>query len=321
MNTNILNAKIVEAIKDKLPQGANIIHFLTDTLYLGKEAIYRRLRGDVPFSFHEVYTIVQKLDISLDYILNYSTENNIIFELRQHSYYDPKDVDYAIFLKFLDILRNVSQESVSELAVSYNVFPQLPIQLYYNLSRYNSFKWIYQNQNLYPIRKFEEVELPRRLYEIHKDTILESMKIKHTSYIWDYTIIETLVKEIKYFENIELIDKEDVLKLKEELYDFLNYVEKLAITGEFENGNRFDLYISCIHSDTAYLYIETPNTQISMLGAFGSNHMISKDLRALTRMKGKILSRKRVATLISRSDEMYRISFFRKQRELLETLN
>jgi len=298
----------------------SLTHFLTDTLFLGKEAIYRRIRGDVAFSFYEIYLIAQKLKITLDYIVNPGSEHNIVFELRQQQYYDIKEDDYDVFNRFIRILNEITNEPISELAVSYNVFPQIPMQLFYNLGRYNSFKWIYQNQTLYPVKPFEEVEYPQELYQMHRNTILDTTKIKKTTYIWDTTIFEAIVREIKYFESIELIKKEDVLKLKEELHEFLAYIENLAKKGEFDNGNIFDLYISCIDSDTAYCYIETPRIKLSLIGAFALNHVVSSDERALAKLKGKILSRKRVATLISRSDEMYRISFFRKQHNLIDTL-
>lgn len=46
---NELNTSLIEAVKEKLPLKENLANLLIDTLYIGKEAIYRRLRGEVPF--------------------------------------------------------------------------------------------------------------------------------------------------------------------------------------------------------------------------------------------------------------------------------
>ena len=47
---NELNTSLIEAVKEKLPLKENLANLLIDTLYIGKEAIYRRLRGEVPFT-------------------------------------------------------------------------------------------------------------------------------------------------------------------------------------------------------------------------------------------------------------------------------
>ena len=53
-------------LRRKIPRGAELTTTLTDMLYLEREAVYRRLRGDVPFTFMEVVTIAKKLGISLE---------------------------------------------------------------------------------------------------------------------------------------------------------------------------------------------------------------------------------------------------------------
>lgn len=50
MITNELNTGLVNAVREKLPSKDNLANALMDILYIGKEAIYRRLRGEVPFT-------------------------------------------------------------------------------------------------------------------------------------------------------------------------------------------------------------------------------------------------------------------------------
>lgn len=49
MIMNELNTNLIEAAKEKFPAKGQLANILMDTLYMGKEAIYRRLRGEVPF--------------------------------------------------------------------------------------------------------------------------------------------------------------------------------------------------------------------------------------------------------------------------------
>lgn len=53
MITDQLNTGLISAMKEKLPQGTNLANLLMDILYIGKEAVYRRLRGEVPFTLAE----------------------------------------------------------------------------------------------------------------------------------------------------------------------------------------------------------------------------------------------------------------------------
>ena len=55
MMTNNPNANLIEAMKEKLPLKGQLADMLMDTLYIGKEAVYRRLRGEVPFTLQESY--------------------------------------------------------------------------------------------------------------------------------------------------------------------------------------------------------------------------------------------------------------------------
>ena len=68
MITNELNTGLVNAVREKLPSKENLANTLMDILYIGKEAIYRRLRGEVPFTLTEAAIISRKLGISLDKI-------------------------------------------------------------------------------------------------------------------------------------------------------------------------------------------------------------------------------------------------------------
>ena len=71
MITYELNTGLIEAVKEKLPEGSNLANTLMDILYIGKEAIYRRLRGEVPFTLSEAATISREMGVSLDKLVGW----------------------------------------------------------------------------------------------------------------------------------------------------------------------------------------------------------------------------------------------------------
>lgn len=89
MMTNNPNANLIEAMKEKLPLKGQLADMLMDTLYIGKEAVYRRLRGEVPFTLQESALISRKLGISLDKIIGLSFKSNAMFNINIVDYDDP----------------------------------------------------------------------------------------------------------------------------------------------------------------------------------------------------------------------------------------
>lgn len=320
VNAEILNNNLQGAIRNKLPKGTNIANALADILFIGKEAVYRRLRGEVPFSLYESALIVKHFGISLDSIINTATSGNAIFELKDQRFYDLSEADYSMLEEYLGVLKFAQQEPYSEQVYTSNVFPQFPSHLYSLLTKYNSFRWMYLNYNLSMIKTFHEMDYPERLSKTSKEIIDETMNIKDTSYIWDSSIFQSIVKEIQYFHNIRLINKEDLADLRDELLELLDLLESIASKGKFETGNKVHIYISNINSEAVYSYLETPHIHLSMIGALAMNYVVSLEPKTLLKLKERIHSLKRVSTLISESGEIQRVQFFKTQRETVNTL-
>ena len=81
METFRLNTMLIKAVKKQVPVDTNLAIMLMDFLCLGKEATYRRLRGEVPFTFAEAATISQKFGISLDELINTSISEHSFLKL------------------------------------------------------------------------------------------------------------------------------------------------------------------------------------------------------------------------------------------------
>ena len=76
------------------------------------------------------------------------------------------------------------------------------------------------------------------------------------------------VKEIKYFASLNLISKDDVMHLKEELLQLLGVVEHLSIKGEFSENKKVSFYLSNISFEATYSYIEKHDYQVSLLRVY-----------------------------------------------------
>ena len=160
--------------------------------------------------------------------------------------------------------------------------------------------------------------MEERIINVHKKLSDSVKNCPKTSFIWDMNIFVSFVKEVQYFACLNLISKEDVLCLKEELYQLLIHMEALSITGEFSEGHKVFLYLSSIDFEATYTYIEKSDFQISMLRVYSINSMDSQSPRICKMQRDWIQALKRHSILISESGEAQRIDFMNSPRWVIE---
>lgn len=319
MITNDLNKGLIEAIKEKLPANSNIANALMDILFIGREAIYRRLRGEVPFTLAEAAVISRKLGVSLDSMVGTSFKENAVFDMNVVHHKNPFDTYHNILSKYTDLLRSMKEDPDAEMATSSNIIPQTLYIRHDILSKFRLFKWMYQNDNIQCMH-FGELEIPDKLLNIQREFVNATEGICNTSYIWDNRIFANMVNDVEYFSSIHLLSDEDKQQIKEKLLLLTDELETLARDGKFSNGGKVNIYISNINFETTYSYIESANIQLSMIRIYAINSISSQDAEMFRSLKEWIQSLKKFSTLISESGEMQRIQFFNEQREIIGKL-
>ncbi|MDD6209971.1 MAG: hypothetical protein PUB21_05130 [Bacteroidales bacterium] len=320
MMTDIPNSELINAIKEKLPEGTNLANTLMDYLHLGKEATYRRLRGDVPFTLTEAATLSQKFGISLDKLAGAVSDTNAIFNLNLVQHDDPVETYYSIVKNYTELFTMLVEYPESELSTSSNIIPQTFYLKYDALSRFRLFKWMYQHEKIDCLKHYEDLELPSKLLEKQKEFVAISQLFKRTSYVWDKEIFPRIVTDIKYFSSIQLISEESVRILKDELFKLLDELEEIASKGKFTTENEIQIYISNINFEATYSYVETPHFHIALIRVFAINSITSRDEKIFHNLKEWIQSLKKFSTLVSQSGEIQRIQFFNAQRKIVDTL-
>ncbi|WP_304250087.1 hypothetical protein [Parabacteroides gordonii] len=320
MNTDVLNTNLIEVMKNKIPDGVNLANTLMDILYIGKEAVYRRLRGEVPFTLNEASIISKKMGVSLDQIVGISYTNNAMFDLNLLHYSEPIKTYYTIISHYLELFESLRYDLTSELSTASNMIPQTFYLKYDNLSKFRLFKWMYQNEKVNCVKYFSELNLSDELKQAQKDFVNATQYIQTTNYIWDSMMFVNLVNDIKYFASIHLITDEEVIKLQEELLMLLDDLENIAAKGKFNTGKNVRIYISNINFEATYSYVETSNMQLSLIRVFSINSITSRDKDMCKSMKEWVQSLRKFSTMISESGEMQRIQFFKQQREIVEKM-
>lgn len=320
MTKNYIVKELINQMKERIPPGHNLANYLTDTLYMGKEAVYRRLRGEVAFTFDEIAVISHNLGISIDQIIGNHLSNRVTFDLNLLHSPNLMESYYEIVERYLRIFQLVNGDENSETYSATNTIPFTLYSSYEYLSKFRICRWIYQNGKMKTPNSLSDMHVPEKIINAHKKLSESIRKVGKTYFVWDSNVFQSVVKEIKYFAGLNLISTSDVMYLKNELQQLLTDLEHLSIKGEFNEGHELYIYLSNIDFEATYSYVSRKDYQISLFRVYSINSMNSQSPQICQIQKNWIQSLKRHSTLISGSGEAQRIAFIEKQRNIIDVL-
>jgi len=310
----------LETILARHLKKSKLMEELMELLGLEREAVYRRLRQDVPFTVHEVVKIASAWSISLDEIMNVVSDN-LSFTMKPINYFDPSEKEMQEVQKRVRRLEHLKKTPNSECMEICNKLPRSITAGFPALYQFDIFRWAYQYGNMEEKPAFSQISFSKQFQQELADY---SQLIKHMSdmsYIWDYLIFEYLVRDIQYFHSILLITEEEKELIKKELLSALDYLLEVAGKGYFpETKKKVAIYISKIIVGTNYSYFYTERLKICRIHVFEKYDIFSYNKEMVDNFRAWMQLKKRSSIQISEVDERGRIEFFMRQRQLAESL-
>lgn len=294
-------------------------NLLMEVLSLGKEAVYRRLRGEVPFTLAEAAILSREIGVSLDELTDTRGSNYVLFSLNIAESNDPAEGFYKFVENYNTLCERLAAEPDSGLVSATNMIPQPYYLKYPVLSKFFIFKWLYHYESL-SAAHFSDFNLSVPLLEKSEQLVAASQSINNTVYIWDHMIFHYLVNDIRYFFRLQLISQADLEELRHDLMAIIDELEHVAATGRFLTGKEVQIYISDINFEATYSYLFSSKEIVSMIRIYTVNAIASKDKDMFEEVRNWIQSLKKFSTLISQSGEMQRVLFFNRQRDLVNGL-
>lgn len=319
-DNNKLHERLVEAIKKSMSNGDTLVNELTDVLYIGKEAVYRRLRGEVAFTFEEIATLSRKYGFSLDSIVGVDSYTQAVFDLRM---FDPEfqiDDYCAKTNTYIDNLRKINRSSSSIARFALNSLP-LPMLLTYNkLTKLRLYRWMYQSKKSLLYYPFSEFQIPDKILDLHKVYIKEMSLVQKTLMVLDHNVFTSFLKEIAYFFKLSYLTKDDVEEIKAELLRFIDDLEEGSISGTYNGFKDVQIYISEIDLDSTYIHYECNEFEMALFRLYSMNTIESYNEEVCRIHKDWIESFKRYSTLITQSGERQRHVYISNQKEAVLNL-
>mgnify|MGYP003623442136 CR=1 FL=1 len=148
----------------------------------------------------------------------------------------------------------------------------------------------------------------------------KSQMVASTAFIFGHNTFETLIRQVEYFRNLNLITNNEITILKEELIQLVNDMENLTMQGKDGNGNKIWVYLSNVDFESNYVYVSGENFECAYLDVYQINSLASTDPVACKMHRECLDSLRKYSTLISASGAKERVVYFNRQRKYIADL-
>ena len=316
-----LNGIIVNIVLKNIPKDIKPVIYLMDLLDLSRESVYRRIRGDIPFTVDELATLALTLNLSLDEIIGGTKSERIFFDLGLRKKESPVDLIAAMLQDTNHYFELLAKSNNSNMLIALNcVYPIFTVY-FPNLLKFNYLKRLVEIQNNLPKNYFSTLTLPQELL-VSQQKLKDGIKnIGKMTFILSPNISLGVIKDIQYYYQRKLISKEDVEILKEDLLEMMDVAENIAKTGKLKEGKlQIDIYISIPYINSNTIYMEYDNNSEVHYWIYPNSPMIIRNSAISDIQKQWFLSMKKSSTLITQSNEILQVNFFDAQRKLINKL-
>lgn len=310
---------IINKILELIPSHIKPVDYLSEVLDISRESAYRRLGGKMPFYFEELIILSELLDFSLDELVALKTNNSkVVIDLKINK--DPTEGFLDKMRKYKADVDNRFTDKSSSAIFALNYFPAEFCVHNKNLFKLAYYLWLHWRDRGVVKPKFSEVEVPRELEELRKRIHLKGRRLKNNSFILDPNVFLTPLKLVHYFHDLELINKEEIKIIKEDIYQILFFAERMMRTSTSNSESNNYFYLSSFNIDVNSVYYEWNGKITSSFSLNFFNRIVLTKPEICEAHKEWFLSMKKYSTLISGSNEAAQAEYFKKQREYVDWL-
>ncbi|MDR2843218.1 MAG: hypothetical protein LBV57_01050 [Candidatus Symbiothrix sp.] len=314
-----LNEAVIQRITGYLPDGVKPLEYFMKFLDISKEASYRRLRGEIAFSFDELVKLAQELNFSIDNVLDEHSNDRIVVDLNT-------TVDADVETGFINAIkgncgslkqaRHSKQGELMALINRPGLFFLVRFEYLFKLYYY---KWMLHTYS--PIdRHFSDVVMTPAILDAGFRFRAIENSLYRCSYIINRNLFEPIVREIYYLYSLNLISDEDLLLLKAELIKLLDYISILMQRGHSPSGCAFDFYLSILNVETNVAYASFNEEYVSQYWFSSVNPVYIYHPDSCAMNKKWMEAMKKFTVLISQSNEALQAKFVKEQRAYIEEI-
>jgi hypothetical protein len=315
-----LNKLLIAEIQKRLPEGKRIVAYLMEVLGLGKESIYRRLRNNISFTLDEIIKLSTKLGFSIDEVVGQSNSKRVFFDIPASDSTDPLEI-YSEYMKdTAHIIKRVNKVKGSRVIAAYNRLPigmTVPLK---NLSRFIYFRWLHQTHNIPLNFLLSDIHISSEAYSLYSSFHYNFLKMGEMTVILDENIFDSLIGEMLYYYKRDIIKKEELMVLKEELNQIIDRIEILTEKGVNDVGSRINIFISSFRIESTYCCYEYDDNIYTQIWSYIMSPITINKHEICTIHKKRVEAYKKFSILITQCNEIQRSEYLNKQRKLIANM-
>lgn len=312
-----LKEMIIKKILEHVPSTIKSANYLTDTLDLAKESVYRRLNGQIDFTTEEIIKLSKKLNFSLDEILSEYNNDLAIFTYTSDRLNSVKNESLELLKQNVNIMKDASKDKNNVIFVSMNYLLTMYVHEYEYLARFAYFKTLHQFENVPFNYYLRDLIIPEEIIILNKEIIKNNKQLNYKIIFDKYTIYNT-IQDIKYFYERGLI-KHEIPLLVDDLKKFLNNIQVILTTGKYHEST-WEMYLSSINIDSNSCYMMYNNIPSSFFWIHSDSGIHTKNTQICNLEKEWFYSLLKYSTLISKSNQKMQADFLNEQYKYLEEL-
>lgn len=307
----------ISMISTYLPKDTKLVDFISDIIHVGKEASYRRIRGEVEFSLSEIIIIAKKLNINLNSLIISEGGVRTVFNFRVL----PDDVDYVdryVRRKKSDLylLEGFGVGTCVMIKTKNTIPEEFTYDLPY-ITKLNILKiqFVYNSSKAQPL---EAIAIPESIL-LTQTQYIERLSTVDLSYLFDPNLFLPIITDIHFFRKTHLISDEDVKHLKAELLELIDIMYKMTDTGVYKNIP-VTVYVSHTSINQSSTFLKAENQIASVIELNHNNSLLSFDANVCKSQESNLNLMKKYTSLITEAGEIDKVSFFKQQKQLIAQL-
>lgn len=311
--------KVIDKIAGKIPPHIKPVDYLSSTLDIAKESAYRRLRGEMSFTFEEIVKLSQKLEFSLDELVGNKNFNMIALNLQIN-----KDPQQTFLLRMQSLKRyidNLLNDNKSTVIMAFNYLPSIFCLHFEELFRFFYYTWMHRKYKELPKLYYSDIIISDELQFLRAELDMKIRSIRQITFVLDMNVFQSPLREVYYFYKLGLVSDEELEIIKKKFHDMIDFIEKVVRTGESNPGTYHYYYLSEFNLDGNSAYLKWNENVISSFNFHHFNTIIMSNPDICDAHKEWLESLKRYSILITQSNEIIQEEYFDRQREYIENVN
>lgn len=315
-NEHPIVVDFIKVIKQSIPDNQHLAFFLIDILPIGREAVYRRIRGEIPFTMPEMAIVANQLNLSIDNLIDNRNINRIPFDLDLINDSFPLNGFIEILERQKSHLENFQKNKKISLKAAFNSIPYSFLLEYGMIAKFQLYKYIYQISPSPNIGTLSDYNISDEIKTMQSEWLKAMRKVDNFQYILNKRLLLYVAEDIAQFYRMKLITTEEKELLKDEILMFLSDLEEMTVTGISKmTGKQIEIFLSHIHFDTSYIYYESEDMEIAHVRLFTINGIRSNNNKICEKQKRLLESLLHNSTRITLSNALFRKQFFRDQHK------